>query len=204
MNDITGNIHEKIDALLAWYVNGSLDADETRQVNNHLRDCAECRRSVEFLAGLEADLTATEDSGHAMPRLPETLRRQVEGRRGWQWPAALAASILLAFALGVGSSMFVTDAPAYRTATSGGAVAGSHRVSVAIRFEDSASVTEFGEFIRIHDGIISSGPGNDGWYRLEITAPQPLDREHFSSRLEDAPGVAEVRLLSASSVAGGN
>lgn len=204
MNDITGNIHEKIDALLAWYVNGSLDADETLLVNRHLHDCAECRRNVEFLTGLEADLAATEDSGHVRPRLPEALRRQVEGRRGWQWPAALAASILLAFALGVGSSMFVTDAPLYRTATSSETGANSHSVSVAIRFEDNASVAEFGEFIRTYNGIISSGPGNDGWYRLEITAPQPLDREHFSSRLADAPGVAEVRLLSASSVAGGN
>ena len=42
--------HRRLQSLLPWWLNGTLDADEQRQVEQHLKVCASCRKECEFLA----------------------------------------------------------------------------------------------------------------------------------------------------------
>src|SRR5947199_119876 len=46
--------HKVADALLPWFVNGTLDADERALVEQHITECARCRDEVEWLRELHA------------------------------------------------------------------------------------------------------------------------------------------------------
>ena len=38
--------HHEAESLLPWFVNGTLDDEERRQVAQHLEDCAHCRSEM--------------------------------------------------------------------------------------------------------------------------------------------------------------
>jgi hypothetical protein len=92
----------------AAYVLGALSPADRRTFEDHLRDCAECRESVQRLAGMPGLLALTtaetlQDSGPPVPDslLPELLARAdaARRRRGWMVGGLLAASIALLLAL---------------------------------------------------------------------------------------------------------
>lgn len=66
--------------LLPWYVNGSLEGDELRAVEQHLRSCLVCRREVEELRELRGEMQ------RAAPKPPpgglERLMDELEVGRG--------------------------------------------------------------------------------------------------------------------------
>jgi anti-sigma factor RsiW len=74
--------HRSADAVLPWYVNGTLEEGARAEVEQHLRDCARCRREVEFLRDLRTVCAAQE-------RIPPVsaaygaLRDRIDGR--WPW-----------------------------------------------------------------------------------------------------------------------
>jgi len=43
------SVHKVVDALLPWYVNGTLEGDELEGVRRHLGECELCRREAEWL-----------------------------------------------------------------------------------------------------------------------------------------------------------
>lgn len=92
----------------AAYVLGALSPADRRAFEDHLRDCADCRDSVQRLAGMPGLLALTtaetlEDSGPPVPAslLPGLLARAdaTRRRRGWMVGGLLAASIALLLAL---------------------------------------------------------------------------------------------------------
>ncbi len=92
----------------AAYVLGALSPADRRAFEDHLRDCAECRDSVQRLAGIPGLLALTtaetlQDSGPPVPDslLPGLLARVNTARRhrGWIVGGLLAASIALILAL---------------------------------------------------------------------------------------------------------
>ena len=92
----------------AAYVLGALSPADRRAFEDHLRDCAECRESVQRLAGMPGLLALTtaetlQDSGPPVPDslLPGLLARAdaARRRRGWFVGGLLAASIALLLAL---------------------------------------------------------------------------------------------------------
>ena len=48
--------HQQIQLLLPWYVNHSLEQNERKQVENHLRSCILCRRELVVLRKLAEDV----------------------------------------------------------------------------------------------------------------------------------------------------
>jgi anti-sigma factor RsiW len=106
--------HEELEALLADYVEGSLDAASVRRVEEHLEGCAECKAS---LAEVRETMSAL--SGlHRVPAPPnfdrevaETIRRRSGGRffgrraLGDRVPFGVLA--LVALALGVALYFFL-------------------------------------------------------------------------------------------------
>src|SRR5207253_10892561 len=72
--------HNVADALLPWFVNGTLKGDELALVQRHLGECARCQHEVEWLRELHAACIA----GEAMPGASAAfrhLRRQPEEPR---------------------------------------------------------------------------------------------------------------------------
>src|SRR6266540_438524 len=68
------------DALLPWFVNGTLEGDELALVERHLGECLRCQHEVEWLRELHAACIA----GEAMPGASaafRNLRRQLEEPR---------------------------------------------------------------------------------------------------------------------------
>ena len=92
----------------AAYVLGALSPADRRAFEDHLRDCAGCRESVQRLAGMPGLLALTtaetlQDSGPSVPNslLPRLLARAESERRRRRWfvSGLLAASIALILAL---------------------------------------------------------------------------------------------------------
>ncbi len=92
----------------AAYVLGALSPGDRRAFEDHLRDCADCRDSVQRLAGMPGllALTTAETLQDAGPQVPDSLlpslvvrARGVRRRQGWLVGGLLAASIALILAL---------------------------------------------------------------------------------------------------------
>ena len=92
----------------AAYVLGSLSPGDRRAFEDHLRECADCRESVQRLAGMPGllALTTAETLQDAGPQVPDSLlpslvarARGVRRRQGWLVGGLLAASIAAILAL---------------------------------------------------------------------------------------------------------
>jgi anti-sigma factor RsiW len=119
--------HQSAQELLPWFLNGTLGADESAQVEQHMRSCAACRSELQCLrelqsAYVESDLAPEAGAalGRLLPRLdpvvPDDRRRASAPRAAWLglFPAgapwsglfpvwikiALAAQFGVIFALG--------------------------------------------------------------------------------------------------------
>lgn len=94
---------------LPWYVNGTLEGEELRRVEEHVASCLACRREIEKLRRLRQELkeAAPTSPGEAgLARLLEAVEKQdVEPRprrsQSWPWMTAAAAAVL-ATSVGVG------------------------------------------------------------------------------------------------------
>lgn len=105
---MTGRNHDEIRSILPEFRSGSLDAGMSRSVEEHLRECGECRQAlagIEALAGI-----AVPDPGdfywRALPlRVRAAALEPKEPRFSWaflfRWsvPAAAGLVAILAFAL---------------------------------------------------------------------------------------------------------
>jgi len=95
---------------LGTYLDGELSADLRSSLETHLRGCATCAQELESLKELVSGLSV-----HEPARVPEALWASIEGRLeqradrsrtaprlpGFRWPAAIAASLVVAVCLGL-------------------------------------------------------------------------------------------------------
>lgn len=188
--------HEFVDALLPWHLNGSLEENDMQRVMLHLAACAQCRDALSFLESLDTDLAAL-DIGEHDHHLPDDLRRQLSRPRRWAWPAALAASVVLAFGLGMNSVNNQASEPAYRTATSSTASRQGNVAVVDIRFAENASVDDLGDVLRRFDNVVLTGPRTGNWYRLEIPMDATLTPQDLLQELEATHGIINVQSVTA-------
>jgi anti-sigma factor RsiW len=86
--------HERAQELLAWWVNGTLDEGERREVEDHLEDCALCRRDEAHCRALAARVRAAEEVAPVPhPARPERLLARAARRSGrLRLPAGLLAT----------------------------------------------------------------------------------------------------------------
>jgi hypothetical protein len=182
--------HNVVDAMLPWYVNGTLDAEEHEYVRLHLEQCAPCRQEVSWLRELHLACEAAGSvSGPSDPlrKFRQHLATRPAPRRwltllsdAWRrstawtrWSiAALLAAVAITFA---GSALHENgDSALYRTlgASTSPARAGG---SVVIVFEPSTTEAELRRILREAGARVVDGPTSTNAYVLDIPSAQRTD-----------------------------
>jgi anti-sigma factor RsiW len=101
-----------LEELINDYVDGQLSEDEWHDVEQHLKGCAACRRSLEQLRGLVDQAAALPKEIPPSRDLLPGIRRVVEAagapqaRGAWMWWASLAASVLVVITVGITTMTF--------------------------------------------------------------------------------------------------
>jgi anti-sigma factor RsiW len=166
----TDAAHKVVDALLPWFVNGTLDREENLAVERHLHECASCRAEVEWLRGPHAACVAASDVSPAAARLRAGLEarpRRRPARLGWG--LALAGSLV---ALGVaGTAAWIGgNEPAYRTL--GASDAAAARGALVVVFDPATPESELRRILRAAGAQIVDGPTRTNAYVLDVPPAQ--------------------------------
>lgn len=92
-------IHERLNVLLPWYVNGTLEGTEEEEIREHLRDCSACAEELDVLlevaGALNRDSSPGERPVEGVPH-PAGRERMPAWRRSWMPMLPLAAALLAA------------------------------------------------------------------------------------------------------------
>ncbi len=190
---------EHPEELLPWYANDTLTGEERQRVEDHLRDCGQCRQELAWLQQLRQQvkgLQTLESPGELVrAKLLREVRSQPRRQRVQWWQAALAAS--LAVIVIQGAVIFRLSGPGTLqvAATPVGSLPGQE-VLVRIRFKPTATETQIRQALRVINGAVVDGPGDSGVYyvRLEgLDTTQPFEIQDALQRLKTAsPVVLDV------------
>ena len=177
--------HREIDALLPWYVNGTLTDDECERVEAHVAGCTRCQRELDWLAELRSAVAepAMPMEGDADASL-ERLRLRLNAgtvqrgssrlrcvREGWHraptWTRwALAAQ--LALCAGLAGALALTHQPAIYHSLGSGSTAGTGEARLVVMFEPWATESQLRALVQGNDARIVDGPSDTGAYVLAV------------------------------------
>jgi anti-sigma-K factor RskA len=200
----------RIEELLPWYVNGSLDERETDEVSEAIE------RSDELKAMLEREITVSQRfrntpseyasvmrrEGRAYdallerigPEHPSPARGQAPGARSARFQrrvslaAAGAAVIVLMATMGVWMRDVGPERP-YRTLTSPAAVNGEVK-HVEVVVSSDAGAAAVAAMLRDTQGTLVRSPVGDDVYRIVV--PVSPESTRWLERLQHEPGIARV------------
>jgi len=182
--------HKVVDALLPWYVNGTLEDDEREYVRVHLEECEQCRQEVVWLRDLHAACRAAKSVPGATDPL-RNLRRQLETRstkRGlparlrhawrdsnvWTRWGAAASLALIVVMLAMPVLREVGEPALYRTlGASNTAVHASG--SLVVVFDPATTEAELRRVLREADARLVDGPTRANAYILDIPIAKRQD-----------------------------
>ena len=177
--------HSAVQGLLPWYARGQLDADDARDVQEHLLQCAACRAELEAEVPMQAmlSLTATApdhasvEAGLARMRAQMKAQASPASRSGSRWlPWALglqgcAIAVLLTM-VAVQTTRVETPAQ-YKGLASGEQPA---KAEALIMFRADASELRIREVLQAHGASLVGGPTESGAYLLHLDpSPKTLD-----------------------------
>jgi len=197
--------HKVADALLPWFVNGTLDADEVAFVERHLSECKRCRDEVEWLRGLYAACVAGEtapDASSAFRKL--RLRLEAPRKRRARAPASGRFGVgarpwthwiigaQLALILGLGTLWLQEDrVPRYATL---GAPAVASAGVLVVMFDPATPEAELRRVLHEADARVVDGPTRAKAYILDVV---PAQRTKALEILRTEPAVTMVEELDA-------
>lgn len=200
--------HRDIEALLPWYAAGSLDEAEAARVQQHLRDCPECRaelswqrRLAETAAPLPEGLDPERALARLMPRLEQAapakaapprfagaLLDWLRGHGGWKgWAIAAQAVVIVGLAANIQQS---GDPSAYRALGSAPAAT----PDVLVVFKPEASVQQVQRLLKASGARLVGGPTATGAWLLDI---DPGQRAPLLAALRADPAVDVAEALAA-------
>jgi hypothetical protein len=193
---------DEIEALLPWYVSGTLDAKSRARVERYLEAHPEVKAHV-ALAREEADAAIAANEAIAAPgrdaldrlrasvaaaprRKPVAgLLSQVSDRfadwlSGFSPPqlafAGAAAALLLALQAGVIGALVMERAAAPTYQTAGGEEKAGEGLELLVGFSPAATAQEITDLLKRLDAVVADGP-KAGLYRLRFPGAKESDED---------------------------
>lgn len=206
--------HRAADAVLPWFVNGTLEGNELAFVEQHLRECARCRREIDLLKQLRIACTIDEPVPDATPAYRRLSERIGGGRRlsaladrlrgllrrwhrapDWaRWAIAAEFAGIVALAVWVTPPGGEFAAP-YQTL--GAPVASTASVgTIAVVFLPEIKESELRRIVQNAGARVVDGPTESNAYVLQVPAGH---REEVLAVLRADPAVVLAQPLSAQS-----
>jgi len=211
--------HQDMQALLPWYAAGSLADSEAARVQQHLRDCPECRaelawqrRLIETAAPLPAGLDQEGALARLMPRLDEAAAPLAQPIAKpspvAQAPSRFASALLdwlrgpgdwKGWAIAAQAAVIVVLAanmlpanppPAYRALGNAPAAA----PDVLVVFKPEASVQDVQRLLKGSGARLVGGPTATGAWLLDV---DPAQRPALLAALRADPAVELAEVLAA-------
>jgi len=174
--------HSAVQGLLPWYARGQLDEADTRDVQEHLLQCAACRAELEAEGPMQAmlSLTATAPE-HAsveagLARMRKHMKAQASpvSRSRWlPWALGLQGCAIAVLLTIVVVQMQVAPPAVYKGLASGEQPA---KAEALIMFRADASELSIRAVLQAHGATLVGGPTESGAYLLHLNAsPKTLD-----------------------------
>lgn len=181
--------HE-LDKLLPWYVNGTLEGEERRAVEDYVARSQHARDQVALLSRIR-EAVREEQPGSpgafGLARLRAAMNETRpspaprEGATRWRMVAA-AAGVVVMVQAGLLFNRW-QEPPAYQPLGTGDGAA------LLVSFSDRATAADIQALLNDIDATIRSGPGSLGLYRLELG--EGVDEAEALSILRAASGVVD-------------
>lgn len=184
---LQGSEHTAVDALLPFYVNGTLQGEELDRVRQHVASCDECRREADWLRNVYAACAAiaplpearhpADANGIAALAAgvgPQRWTSQIAS--GWRstqpWVRMLVAAQLAALAvLATLLAANVGDEPTYRTLGAYTHPAPT-RDAIAVMFDPAITEAEMRRVLAAARARIVDGPTTTHAFVLEVPTAQ--------------------------------
>jgi hypothetical protein len=189
--------HDEAEALLPWFVNGTLHSAEIERVEAHLIDCADCRAALAAERQLAAGVATIQlDTSSSWERMKQRLdlgapaqfrpveplwRRRVPAGWAIASPFAAAAAVALLF---VNVAPERPAEPQYHALS---APANIQPANLVVQFEPSTRVSDMQRALGSVDARLVDGPTETGAYLLRVDQGR---RELALKRLRDSDAIA--------------
>ena len=177
--------HQTVEAVLPWFVNGTLEDPEKGLVEHHLQDCVRCQREVEWLrmvnvsyAEGDENLACEQAWGELKARLGpgsspwERLRVKLNN---WKMPRVIqtwapwVAALELALILVVGGAFLNPDSSGRYHTLAAGSEAATTKARLVVMFESNSTVDEANRILHEADARVIDGPTATDAYVLSIS-----------------------------------
>jgi hypothetical protein len=174
------NLHKEAEELLPWYATGQIEAEDQMLVEQHLSNCAHCRRQLAFerrMVDEFAALTPQVDTGWTR------LRQRLESRQSWRQRAARELALLqqsfmrpqvaalafaqLAFMIVAGSMLFSLSRPSYRAL---GSAPPPQSANVIAMFSADTTEPQLRHLLQSNGAAFVGGPTPADAYLLRVPA----------------------------------
>jgi anti-sigma factor RsiW len=193
-------VHREVWELLPWYVNGTLDGQESQRVARHLSTCSACQTELTRCHDLAAAVHAAEEVAWAPSRehLSRVLARidAADAPRAWagswwqqlctrclgyrlwlqrtpspvRWALATQGALILLLLGVIVWQAPFAPEPFYRTLADVNEQAPQDRVRIRVVFTPDMTAQEIRTLLHAIGGTIIKGPSSLGVYTVEVAS----------------------------------
>ncbi len=169
---------KKIEELLPWLVNETLDREASRQVEEYLAGDPEARDDVEFLRAVRKTLQDQPLHSPGELGLKRFQKQLAEKRRPapkpqtWWRPALAAAALVIVVQGGLLVNLWQSDTPGTYTPL-GTAPTGA---MLQVELQETATAAAITEVLDRAGATIVDGPSALGLYRLQVRSESELEQ----------------------------
>jgi anti-sigma-K factor RskA len=185
---------QELEALLPFYLNGSLDESEKVRVERALAEDEDLRQELAFIEIMQQQIQQLPEQSpgeFGLKRLQRSLKQQqaqhqhqighaekqlTPAKKGWQF-LAIAASLILVL-----QTVTVVQKQDDYQAAGGNNVVQKHADTVSVTFTGNATEQQIRQLLLAHNIVIIDGPSAIGLYRLAITADPHTTMQALQAR----------------------
>lgn len=198
--------HSRVDRLLPWFVNDTLDHSEREQVERHLDACHACRSAASLLSSVQS--TVRHSIATPMTPQPRTdsLLESIDrseskaGRSRTIAVVAVAASFAGAFLV---VSLVLPDrdqevtVPAHYETTTSPAPRSSMDYVLDLQFEAGTSIAAQEQVLQGLEAMEINRSGSSGTYRITVSLPAASleELERYTRDLESSGEIESVDVV---------